>query len=885
VTSDATQVHKTGIFCPVGPVDVAVVLVSHNSADDLPAVLASLRSEARDTRLRVVVADNCSQDASVPVAAAHPDVVVVPTGGNLGYAGGVNVAMAHVGAAEAVLVLNPDVRVGPGAVSCLLGRLRSDPHAGAVVPRILDADGRTSCSLRREPTLLRAAGDAFIGSRWPGRPAALSEHVRDRAVYDAPATVDWATGAAVLIATEVTSQVGPWDERFFLYSEETDYLQRVRQTGRTVCYEPTALVTHRGGGSGVSDALVALTVVNKVRYMDKHRPRSAGFYRAVLLAGEHLRWRQATHGHARWALRRRRRWSALPGPVLDSLAGTSGGSVVIPAHNEEAVIGATLAPLAELAGSGAFEVVVVCNGCTDRTAETARSAPGVTVLEIPTASKTSALAAGDEVATRWPRVYLDADIVVPPQALLAVARRLGVGDVLAARPAATVDTSGSDRLVRAYYRARGRLPRLSTALWGAGVYALSEEGHRRLGRFPAVTADDLHVDRLFGPTEKVVVDTVPVRVQAPRDTQGLLTVLTRARRGAAELGVDTARSSLRELVGTVQGPVSAADAAVYAGLALVARRRGNATAHTGVAWERDETSRAQRVRVRPAARSVDHVVCTRFNLPTPGPESLVRAQHDWLVNRMALFERYTVPSVRGQTVRDFHWLVYLDSASPTWLRDRMRPLVEEGLVTPRYRECVTWQDVASDAREVTGATGDLLLTTNLDNDDALAPDFVARLQHLAVAHPGSALFLRTGLILHGDAVYLRHDPRNAFCSVSEPWHRPVTAWRDWHTLLGEHLPVVSTDGAPAWLQVVHGQNVSNRVRGTRVCPTAYRARFPGMLDTVPPVDAATLAVERALRSPVRSAKEAARGAGKQVVLGTLGKDGLTRVRQHLAGHP
>jgi GT2 family glycosyltransferase len=882
VSTDTAGRTPAGLFRPRGPVDVAVVLVSHNSVRDLPATLDSLRGQAHDLRLRVVVADNSSQDSSLSVARAQPDVVAVPTGGNLGYAGGINVAMGHVGAAEAVLVLNPDVRIGPGAVSALLRRLRSDPRIGVVVPRILEDTGGTSFSLRREPTLFRAVGDALIGRHWPGRPGILSEHVRDPAVYDAPATTDWATGAVLLIDAEVATHVGPWDERFFLYSEETDFLHRVRQAGWTVLYEPAARVTHRGGGSGVSDELVALTLINKVRYMDKYHPRSAGIFRGILLVGEHLRANDSTHGRARWALRHRDRWAALPGPVLDAPADSLEASVVIPAHNEEHVIGATLAPLTGLAGSGALDVVVVCNGCTDRTADLARSVPGVRVLEIPTASKAAALVAGDAAATRWPRFYLDADIVVSPQALVDVIRRLGAGDAVAARPAARVDTSESGPMVRFYFRARSRLPGPSAALWGAGVYALSQEGHRRLGRFPVVTADDLHVDLLFDAKEKAVVDTVPVRVRAPRDTRALIAVLTRARRGAAEQGVDTARSSLRELLATVRGPVSAGDALIYAGLALVARRRGNATAHTTAAWERDETTRAPDT--PPAARTVDHVICTRFNLPTAGPESLVRAQHDWLVNRMALFERYTVPSVRRQSVRDFHWLVYLDPASPAWLRQQLQPLVDEGLLTPSYRESVAWQELASDVRELTGATRDVLLTTNLDNDDALAPNFVERLHRLAVAHPGSALFLRAGLVLHGDAVFLRHDAHNAFCSVSEPWQSPLTAWRDWHTLLGEHLPVVSVDGDPGWLQVVHGQNVSNRVRGVRVCPTAYRSCFPGLLDEVPVVDAATLAVDRALRSPARGATEAVRGVGKWVVLSTLGKDGLDRLKQRVTGH-
>jgi hypothetical protein len=82
---------------------------------------------------------------------------------------------------------------------------------------------------------------------------------------------------------------------------------------------------------------------------------------------------------------------------------------------------------------------------------------------------------------------------------------------------------------------------------------------------------------------------------------------------------------------------------------------------------------------------------------------------------------------------------------------------------------------------------------------------------------------------------------------------------------------------------VHGQNVSNRVRGVRVCPTAYRSQFPGLLDEVPVVDVATRTVDRTLRAPARGAGELVRGACKRVVLSTLGKDGLDRAKQRVKG--
>lgn len=296
---------------PDGPADVAVLVVTYNSAGDLPGLLASLRREAGSAVLRVVVADNASRDDTLEVARRQGDVIAVESGGNLGYAGGINVAYRHAGDAAAVLILNPDLVVEPGCVAALLARMESEA-AGVVVPAIARPDGTLTDSLRREPSLLRSLGDALFGRLWPGRPAALSETVRGRPAYSSPCQVDWATGAALLVSRAAADRVGPWDERFFMYSEETDYFRRVRAAGFPVWYEPSALVTHREGGSGASPELVALMVVNMLRYTRKYRPLAVPAHYCVLLLQEARRWGNPAHRLALLALIRRVAWADLP---------------------------------------------------------------------------------------------------------------------------------------------------------------------------------------------------------------------------------------------------------------------------------------------------------------------------------------------------------------------------------------------------------------------------------------------------------------------------------------------------------------------------------------------------------------------------------------------
>lgn len=577
-----------GRFVPSGRAEIAAIVVTYGNAAHLGPLLAGLRREAQDVALRVVVADNSPDDATLRVARAHPDVLAVPTGGNLGYAGGVNAGLAHAGDAEAVLILNPDLRVHEGALRTLLARLRVDPERGAVVPRIVDETGATSSSLFREPTILRALGDGVLGRMWRTRPGILSECVRDPRAYEREQDVDWATGAAILLSERAVAAVGEWDERFFLYSEETDALRRVRDAGLTVHYVPEAVVAHSQGGSGSSPALEALLEVNRVRYMRKHAPRRAGMHRAALILGAALRApRSPQHRRALAVLRDESTWARLPAATWRG-SGSPVAAVVIPAYNEAAVIERTLARIAEPAAAGSIEVVVVCNGCTDDTAARASTFPGVRVVELAQGSKPNAINAGLARTTARPVLVLDADIELSSAAIPGLVRALATPGAVGGRPPFEYDLAGTDPFVRAYYRARSRMPGMSAALWGAGVYALTREGAARVAPLPPVTADDVYVDARVRATEKRIPPVAPVHVRVPRTARALLTTLVRVRRGPAQLGVDTGRSTFAELARTATSPSRARDAAVYAAFALLARRRA---AGARVRWERDASTR------------------------------------------------------------------------------------------------------------------------------------------------------------------------------------------------------------------------------------------------------------------------------------------------------
>jgi GT2 family glycosyltransferase len=296
-------------------VDCTAVIVTYNSAADIGGLLDTLPAAAAGLRVRVVVVDNDSTDDIAQVISRYPGVMLIPAGGNLGYAGGINVGRRNLGETKAVLILNPDLQLAPGSLRRLTDAL-AEPGTGAVVPKFLDEESDPFPSLRREPTVPRALGDALLGKKWPDRPAWLSEMIWSARPYQEAGPVDWATGAVLMISAEADEAVGPWDDdRFFLYSEETDYCRRLRDAGYAIRYVPDATVRHRGGGSGSGPDLYALNSVNRVRYYAKyHGPVGTALFHGVVVLHELIRAPRPASRRALRALLSRRDRATLPGP-------------------------------------------------------------------------------------------------------------------------------------------------------------------------------------------------------------------------------------------------------------------------------------------------------------------------------------------------------------------------------------------------------------------------------------------------------------------------------------------------------------------------------------------------------------------------------------------
>lgn len=276
-------------------------------------------------------------------------------------------------------------------------------------------------------------------------------------------------------------------------------------------------------------------------------------------------------------------------------------SIIIPAHNEAAVLARGIESLKRDTAADLYQVIVVANGCSDDTAEVARRAwNGVDVVETDIPSKSNALNLGDATATGFPRFYMDADITLSPDAISIISSRMAEAGALAAAPAMEMRFSDSSWLVRAYYRVWQRLPYVEEGLIGVGVYALSEDGRRRFDRFPSIIADDGYVRRLFRPHERLCVEECKSIVTAPRSLSGLIKIKTRSRLGGYELSEkfpELSQNEPKDYAGAflqlARSPTLWPSMIVYVGVNLFARLRASrmhGRRAYGV-WERDETSR------------------------------------------------------------------------------------------------------------------------------------------------------------------------------------------------------------------------------------------------------------------------------------------------------
>lgn len=209
-------------------------------------------------------------------------------------------------------------------------------------------------------------------------------------------------------------------------------------------------------------------------------------------------------------------------------------------------------------------------------------------------------------------------------------------------------------------------------------------------------------------------------------------------------------------------------------------------------------------------KKYNHLILTRFNVVSK--DWTQKPTEKWLSERIELFEEFCFPSVINQTNQHFKWLVFFDIKSPLFLRDKITQQYSKyNNFIPLFINYFDLEEVRS--KIIKYLQTDFLISTRLDNDDAISVDYIEKIQRNFDFQNGVVLNFDFGYILNyrNNKLYKRFHYINAFCSLIEKSENFKTVWIKDHRELNTLYKLKRIKYKPMWLQVVHGGNLSNKV--------------------------------------------------------------------------
>jgi len=243
-------------------IDVSIVVVSFNARADLERCLESLRAAPPRASHEIFVVDNNSTDGSAESARRVPGVRLIQQATNVGFARANNAGI-RASTGTALLLLNSDTIVPPGAIDRLVATLDREPDVAIVGPRLVDGNGCPELSFGR-----------MIGplnewrQKWAARRANVESLTRQRRYPD------WVSGACLLVRRSDAEAVGLLDERYFMYAEDVDFCAAVRARGRRVLFTPDVEIVHQGGRSAAAAPAETRAAYRRsqIAFYEKHYP-------------------------------------------------------------------------------------------------------------------------------------------------------------------------------------------------------------------------------------------------------------------------------------------------------------------------------------------------------------------------------------------------------------------------------------------------------------------------------------------------------------------------------------------------------------------------------------------------------------------------------------
>jgi GT2 family glycosyltransferase len=277
-----------------------IIIVNCKSTDYLLHCLRSIYDNLPEIGAKIFVEDNASDDGVDRVTSIFPQVLLSKNRYNVGFAKAANRGML-LGTAPYVIILNPDTVVKRGFFETILAYMEENPDVGVGGPKILNSDGSVQGSARSFPTPMTAFfGRSSFLTRWFPRNRFSRRNVLTTLSDGVtPMEVDWVSGACMVVRRKAIDEVGPMDERFFMYWEDADWCKRMWDSGWKVIYFPRSSIVHYVGAS--SQKLVLRSAIefhrSCYRLFMKHSGPALRFAKPVVISGLALRFLVSLFSH------------------------------------------------------------------------------------------------------------------------------------------------------------------------------------------------------------------------------------------------------------------------------------------------------------------------------------------------------------------------------------------------------------------------------------------------------------------------------------------------------------------------------------------------------------------------------------------------------------
>jgi hypothetical protein len=275
---------------------VSIVIVSYNTRDILKNCLQALYQHGTGSSMEVIVVDNDSHDHSADmVKEEFPGAHLIANSLNLGFAAANNQAF-RLTKGEYIILLNPDAYIGPSSIRNAVRFMDDNPGCGLCGGKIISPVGRLEPSARRFPSpvskLLTLSG---LSARFPSSPF-FNGHEFGGFAHDRPLEVDWVPGTFTIVRKKMLDNIGPFDERFYIYYEETDLCLRAKKAGWKIFFIPDAEVMHIGGASSKTrkdktfDNAAAQVLSFRMRSEWLYYRKNGGLMSVIASSGVELLW-------------------------------------------------------------------------------------------------------------------------------------------------------------------------------------------------------------------------------------------------------------------------------------------------------------------------------------------------------------------------------------------------------------------------------------------------------------------------------------------------------------------------------------------------------------------------------------------------------------------